>query len=373
MKNIDRLIFQTEAFDFSEQSEKLFNLAMLESFGHHYNYSGLYRKVCQKQGVKPFSVTHYKEIPYTFVSSLKSHKFITGEEKDVEISLSSSGTGGKKTFIYLDMKSLQRIERIVHNIFGALGMVSDYATNYICFTYDPEIAGDVGTAFSDKMLTGLTGEGEVFYTMKYSEKEKDFLLDTDLTIKKLREYCNMPIPLRILGFPAHLYFTLQQYYDQGGRQLNMPEGSFIITGGGWKNHTGQEIPKEEFKKMLSDMLGIPVQNIRDHYGMVEHGIPYVDCEHGNMHVPSYSRCHTFDPVTGEIHDKDHEGLLMLFSPYCNSYPSISLISTDKVVIRDDCPCGRGKYIDLKGRAGKKKHKGCALVALDKLRGQIDSK
>jgi hypothetical protein len=104
--------------------------------------------------------------------------------------------------------------------------------------------------------------------------------------------------------------------------------------------------------------------------MVEHGIPYVDCEYGHLHVPIYSRAHVFDPLTYEIKDYDEEGLLTLFTPYINSYPSISLLTTDKAVVKNDCPCGRGPYIDLKGRAGKVKHKGCAIVALDKLKKQI---
>ena len=31
--------------------------------------------------------------------------------------------------------------------------------------------------------------------------------------------------------------------------------------------------------------------------MVEHGIPYVDCEHSGHHVPIYSRAMAVDPET----------------------------------------------------------------------------
>ncbi|PLX16758.1 MAG: hypothetical protein C0601_09785 [Candidatus Muiribacterium halophilum] len=224
------------------------------------------------------------------------------------------------------------------------------------------------------MLTSLAGPAEVFYTMKYNAEKDDFELDVEGTIEKLIEFSkDKDTPLRILGFPAHLYFTLQEYYKKGNPQLKFDERSFVITGGGWKNHTGKEIPKNEFKKLLSDMLGLPLENIRDHFGMVEHGIPYVDCEHGNLHAPVYSKVFSVDPKNLNINKKGEEGILALYSPYINSYPSLAVLSTDKAVIRDDCPCGRGDYIDLIGRAGKKKHKGCAIVALDKLRGQIDNK
>ena len=365
MSNIDRIIFDTDGFDFSKEKEIIFNSAMIESFNHHYNFSPLYKKLCNSESVKPWNITDYKNIPYTFVTVLKTHKFITGEEKDIIISLSSSGTGGKKTFIYLDQRSLDRIEHIVHKIFGDLGMCNNIKTNYICFTYDPEIAGDVGTAFSDKMLTGLTGIGEVFYTMKYNDNIKDFELAIDETIQKFLEFETYKAPVRILGFPAHLYFTLLEFKKRIGRNIRLPEGSFVITGGGWKNHTGKEIRKDEFKKILAEGLGISTECIRDHFGMVEHGIPYVDCEYGNLHIPSYSRCFAYDPVSQKILPNGKEGLLLLFSPYCSSYPAISLLSTDKVIIKEDCPCGRGPHIELIGRAGYKKHKGCAIVALEK--------
>ncbi|MCK9225590.1 MAG: hypothetical protein M0R46_00150 [Candidatus Muirbacterium halophilum] len=370
MSNIHKLIFQKEAFDFNKGSELIFNSAMIESFNHHFNFAPLYRKICNDKDIKPWNITDYKNIPYTFVTVLKSYKFITGDEKDILIKLSSSGTGGKKTFIYLDQKSLERIEHIVHKIFKAFGMVDSKKTNYICFTYDPEIAGDVGTAFSDKMLTGLTDIGEVFYTMKYNKNIDDFELDLDSTIDKFLKFEQLKMPVRILGFPAHLYFSLIEFKKRMNRDIQLPEGSFVITGGGWKNHTGKEIKKQEFKKLLAQGLGIKVENIRDHFGMVEHGIPYVDCEYGNMHIPSYSRCFAYNPVSNKVLPHGNEGLLMLFSPYCNSYPSISLLSTDKVVIREDCPCGRGPYIDLIGRAGYKKHKGCAIVALEKLSERV---
>jgi len=364
---INKLIFETGAFDFSDDTEKLFNNAMLQCFNYHYNNSEMYKKICDSRNINPDIVKKYIDIPDVFVTVLKTWEFITGSKENVKLTLSSSGTGGQKSFIYLDEKSLVNIQKIVKEIFSSLGMADTRVTNYVCFTYDPEVASDVGTAFSDKMLTSLTGVGEVFYTMQFDKTKNDFVLDIDKTIEKLDKFSKMSNPVRILGFPAHLYFSLLEYKKRYNKTLNLTEGSFVITGGGWKNHAGEEIPKAEFKNILSQMLGISVQNIRDHFGMVEHGIPYVDCEYGNLHIPVYSRAHTFNPYNESIQNYENEGLLMLFSPYVNSYPSISLLTTDKAAIREHCPCGRGPYIDLIGRAGLNKHKGCAIAAIEKLK------
>ncbi|MGM0608128.1 MAG: hypothetical protein ACQESP_06895 [Candidatus Muiribacteriota bacterium] len=372
MNLIDKYILESKPFDFDHKNEEYFNKVMVESFKHHYQNSSLYKKLCKFKKISPDKINQYTEIPEIFVSALKKWEFITGSKKNVEITLSSSGTGGQKSRIFLDGKSLYRIEHIVRSIFDNMGMVTNQKNNYICFTYDPEVAHDVGTAFSDKMLTGLTGKGEVFYTMKFNKNINDFELDLNQTIKVFEKFEQQKNPLRILGFPAHLYFALCHFEKKFKRKLSLPKNSFVITGGGWKNHSGKEIPKNEFKKMLSEKLGISVENIRDHYGMVEHGIPYVDCEYGHMHVPSYSRLHTYDIYKNEINKFDKEGLLTLYTPYINSYPSIALLSSDRAIVRKDCKCGRGPWLDLKGRAGIKQHKGCAIAAIDKLRRQLDS-
>ena len=119
---------------------------------------------------------------------------------------------------------------------------------------------------------------------------------------------------------------------------------------------------------LSTRAKIPQQNVRDLFGMVEHGIPYVDCEHGNLHVPIYARARVLDPESLKSLEDGEVGLLHLMTPYLSSYPSISLLTTDKAVIDNNCPCGRpGKTFKILGRAGLAKHKGCAIKALDLLK------
>jgi phenylacetate-coenzyme A ligase PaaK-like adenylate-forming protein len=133
-------------------------------------------------------------------------------------------------------------------------------------------------------------------------------------------------------------------------------------------HKDQEVTKDVFKKRVEQMLGMPGENIRDLFGMVEHGIPYVDCEHGRLHVPIYARVRAVDPETLEDLGVGKAGLLQLMTPYLSSYPSISLLTTDRAIIEQNCPCGRsGKTFRILGRAGLAKHKGCAITALDLLK------
>ncbi len=133
-------------------------------------------------------------------------------------------------------------------------------------------------------------------------------------------------------------------------------------------HKDQEVTKEIFKDRVEKVLGMPGQNIRDLFGMVEHGIPYVDCEHGRLHVPIYARVRAVDPETLQDLGIGRPGLMHLMTPYLSSYPSISLLATDIGIVEDKCPCGRpGHTFRVVGRAGLAKHKGCAITALELLK------
>ncbi len=358
-----------EAFSHGEKADRLFGESMLEALQWHLQRCTDFRAFMRESGL-PQNLNEIapEDIPPLLVTIFKEFRLASVSDSQVKIELTSSGTGGRKSAIILDNRSYRRIQKIVFNIFSSLGLVDlEQKVNYLCFTYDPKKAGSVGTAFSDKMLTGLTGRRSVFYAIRWSEDEQDFAFDLDATVKKLIEFDQRPEPVRILGFPAYLWQVCNRL-EEKRKKLDFGDKSFIITGGGWKMHKDQEVTKEIFKQRVEKTLGIPGRNIRDLFGMVEHGIPYVDCECGRLHVPIYARVRVVDPETLTDLGTGKPGLLHLMTPYLSSYPSISLLTTDVAIIETDCPCGRpGKTFKVIGRAGLAKHKGCAITALELLK------
>ena len=148
-----------------------------------------------------------------------------------------------------------------------------------------------------------------------------------------------------------------------GLKAKVHPDSFVIAGGGWKNHAGKPMTQKEFAAELERRLGLPRTNVRDLYGMVEHGIPYCSCPEGHHHVPSFARVAVRHPVTMERLPYGEEGLLQLIAPWNVAQPHCSVLSTDLVTVREGCPCGMpGEYIASIRRGGNTKHKGCALAA-----------
>jgi phenylacetate-coenzyme A ligase PaaK-like adenylate-forming protein len=115
----------------------------------------------------------------------------------------------------------------------------------------------------------------------------------------------------------------------------------VLTGGGWKNHKGEIIGRQEFARFIERISGIPARNVRDLFGLSEHGVGYVDCEAGRLHVPVYAHAVTRDVYTLELQPPGRLGMLQLFSPILRTVPTLSLLTTDQVVLDDrPCACGR---------------------------------
>ncbi len=365
----DQLIGGKRGLLVTNRDRAVFLRAMKEAFAHHYLGSQGFRALCHRRGFLPQDLRRQEqlpEIPYFFVTVLKYHRFLSVPEDRIRLTLTSSGTSGQKSAIYLDGKTLTRINRIVRHIYGDLGMVNRRRTSYLCFTYDPKVADDLGTAFSDELLTGLTRVHHVCYAIRWNGN--DWYVDHETVAESLERYQQAGKPLRVLGFPAHAWEVLGQLVEQRGRPYSFGPLSYVITGGGWKTYSGEEIPKPLFRQKLGEWLGIPPQNVRDLYGMVEHGVPYCECEYGRMHVPRYSQVYVRDPETLELLPDGEKGIFQFLTPYLHSFPAISLLNTDVGHLEPDCPCQRrSKVLVLAGRGGVTKHKGCAIAALEVLR------
>lgn len=296
---VDRLINYPGAFIIDKKADSLFLEAMQSSVKHHYNNNNKFRNYFIVNNFTPEKLKTFSDLekmPFISVNVFKREKLISVNEKNIKLTLTSSGTTGLKSAIYLDKLSLERIEKIVFNVFSSFGMTDrKNPCNYLMFTYDTKYASDVGTAWSDELLSGLTAIKSMEFVLKFDSEKKDFYPDFEGSFNYLLNISKENLPLRILGFPAYLYEFYIKFKNK--KKFSFPKNSFVITGGGWKTLKDREIPKNEFRKEISRWLGIPSENIRDLLGMVEHGVPYVECENGNFHIPAYSRVFARDPIS----------------------------------------------------------------------------
>lgn len=358
-------LLNSNPFDFSLESKKLFLTSFKENALFHYNHHLFTKKLWDKFNFHPSELIceeDLNKVPGTMVHLFKEHEFCSVPKEQLALVLTSSGTGGQKSRQFLDEQSLTNVKKLALNIHRSLGMASEKDYNYLCFTYDPRVANDLGTAFTDELLTNFTGKREVYYAIEWNDSLGDFKLNEQGVIETLERFSKSTVPTRILGFPALLFEIIQKY----NLKFNLGPDSWLQTGGGWKGKSDKEISKFEFRNFINDKLGIPLENQRDLFGMVEHGIPYVDCDKGNLHIPNYARVFVRSPFDLSLKNKGEKGLLHFLCSYNFSYPAPSLLTTDYGRIGTcDCRLG-GDILILEGRAGVSKHKGCALKALEVL-------
>lgn len=359
-------LLESDPFEFSARTSELFLESFRQVARKHYDGNRVFRAFWAAAALLPEDVrteNDLERVPPIMVHLFKERELRSVPPSEVVLRLTSSGTGGQKSQMFLNQGSLDRVKKLAYDIHARLGMVSDEQVNYLCFTYDPRVASDLGTAFTDELLTSFTGRKSVYYALQWNEQKRDFVFNSQGVADTLKRFEREGAPVRLLGFPGFLYKAIKDH----DLELKLAPGSWIQTGGGWKTLSDEEIPKPEFRGFLSRRLGIAEENIRDMFGMVEHGIPYIDCRKGKLHVPNFARVFVREAESLKLLPEGETGLLQFICTYNDSYPSMSLLTTDWGSL-GRCDCGlEGQTLEVLGRAGVVKHKGCAMKAAELLK------
>ncbi|WP_346888882.1 acyl-protein synthetase LuxE [Clostridium sp. UBA1056] len=362
--NMDKLCNYKNAFDFSKDTEKLFLNAITEDYNFQLENQPYINHLCKKRGFYLSDISTVEDvfkIPSLFVGTMKINSFCNFMEEDIKLTLTSSGTNGQKTQLFLDKTSLDRLDALSKNTFESIGFNSKIPVHYFLFSYDIKNAENVGTSWSDEQILSLAPALSINWMIEWDNEKNEFYFDSekwaDIFVKLSSE-----APVRLLGFPSFMYKMIEDIKVKY-KKITVHEDSFIIAGGGWKNHLGKSMTLKEFMNYVESNIGLKHENIRDTYGMAEHGVPYCSCSKGHLHAPIYSRIAAVDPISLKKKDYGEEGLLQLITPYNAAQPSLSILSTDLAIIEKDCPCGlKGDYISHIRRGGISKHKGCAIAA-----------
>jgi len=365
---LDALFALPDALAYGPEVARLFLGAMQEALAHHYADSDVYRGLCDLVGFRPAdlrSVDDLPRVPWLLVDVFKRYDLLSVPREQIATTFTSSGTSGQKSHISIDQASWDRQTAMRRNIMASLGLISSDPVNYLCFSYDEQTGGQRGAAYTHTIYTTFAPAHEIHWAIHLGADGQP-VFDAQECAAILRRYARQPYPLRITGFPAFAWHTLAAL-KESGPPLHFDPTSLVIHGGGWKTMQGESVPPDVYTATLQEWLGIPTSRVRDVYGFVEHGVPYITCERGSFHIPIYARAYTREPGTERLLPPGETGLLQVLSPYNWAQPALSILATDYARIAEGCGCGRRPpYLVLEGRAGVRKHQGCALTASELL-------
>jgi phenylacetate-coenzyme A ligase PaaK-like adenylate-forming protein len=309
-------------------------------------------------------------LPMVPANFFKLHEVVSVPRSAISLHLTSSGTTGQKSQMFFDNWSIKSAQRMVDWIFAHYGWITPAdPANYLLYSYQTEADSKLGTAFTDHYLCKYAPIRDVFTALRLTG-EGGHEFDCFGTIAALEKFAASGLPVRIFGFPAFLYFTLDRLEKLGIAPMKLHPESLVFLGGGWKGHADKAIEKNDLYARVTRQLGIPDERLRDGFGSVEHCIPYIECRNHQFHIPVWSRVFIRDVRTFEPLSIGERGFLNLVSPYITSVPAHSVLMGDLASLHEAAECGCGlttPYFVVHGRAGTSKNKSCAVAAAEMLR------
>lgn len=309
-------------------------------------------------------------LPLIHANFFKAHEARSVPFQQVVAHLTSSGTTGQKSQMFFDAWSIGSVTRMAAFVLDHYGFITpDQPNNYLNFSYEPIEGLKLGTAFTNKFLCDFAPIRSRAYALRAVGTEHVF--DSFGTVEALLRYAEEDVPVRMIGFPSFLWFTLERMRAMGVPPLRLREDSFVYLGGGWKGHAGRQISKNELYDRVEEQLGIPHHRVRDSYGALEHGVTYAECERHRLHAPVWSRIFARCVETLRPLQHGEQGYLHAVSPFMTSAPVHSVLMGDLVTVYPGSACGCGletSWFEIHGRAGTSTNRSCAVAAAELMEG-----
>ncbi len=363
------------AYASDDQHNTLFVEAMRELTAWHIQRSPWYREFTRRNGVAVQQLQTLDDIlalPPVHANFFKAHEIRSIPLSQVIAHMTSSGTTGQKSQMFFDEFTLGGARAMVDRIMHERGFISTEPAHYLVNAYEPYAGFKVGTSNTNQFLMSYAPVAEQFWTLRHVGHERhDF--DPFGAIRALQAWATGETPVRIIGFPAFLHFTLERMRDMGVPPLRLPPGSWVVFGGGWKGHADKAISRQDLANHIHAQLGIDQTQIVETFGAVEHSIPYVNCVRHRLHQPSWSRVVVRDVKTLQPVPDGTPGFLSFMSPYITSAPAHSVVMGDLAIRHPagscDCQAHATPWFEVLGRAGVSTNRSCAAAAAELLEGR----
>lgn len=368
---VDALCALDSPYHEDSDSQRLFDEAMREIVAFHVMNTPGYRQWLARHNIPAdaANIDSWSQLPPIFADYFKQNLPI-GRSGEDALELTSSGTSGQKSRMRYDARSIGAAQGMVDRIFRHYGWETpDAPCNYLLLSYEPADIITLGTSFTDQFLCKYAPVKRAVYALRHTGSGHEF--DPFGVIRTLQEFAEEGLPVRILGFPAFMWFILERMREMQLPPLQLHHQSLAFFGGGWKTHADREIPKSAFYARLTQQLGIPDSRCRDGYGSVEHCVPYIECAHHHFHIPVYSRAWIRDTASLAVKDYGQRGFIQFVSPYITSCPAHSVVMSDLAQLHraEECGCGvTTDWFELLGRASHSKARSCALAASELIKG-----
>lgn len=321
---------------------------------HHYHKCEKYKIIIKNLKINLNKLSSLEDFPMIPARSFKNFDLMSVPKHKVVKKLTSSGTSGKLSKIYLDKENVKNQTRVLENI----------TSKILGKKRMPMLIIDQKPNLSDRST--FNARSAAIYGFSIFGKNHIFLLNkkNNIDYKILNSFLNKygHDNFFIFGFTSLVYQNLFKKLKTKHIHSNFKNG-ILLHGGGWKKMEKIGVSNNIFKQRL--FKKIKLKNVYNYYGLVEQtGSIFIECKVSGNFVPSVFSDVLIRDKKLNLAKKGEKGLVQLLSLLPTSYPGHNILTEDigKIVSEGNCKCGlQGKHFKLYGRAKEAEVRGCSDV------------
>jgi hypothetical protein len=354
-----------------QERERMLLPQLVELTNAHRRNCPPYGSLLDALNVPPdLAVERVEELPWLPVRLFKQHVLKSVGNAEVFRVLTSSGTTGEPSRIYLDRRTAavqaEALARTLRVVLGSARLPMLIADSRAVLPGRSDslrpatVESSAGSSRVMRSRPPLSARGAAVLGMMTYGRDYTFLLGTDgkADTQTLRAFLRShgKQPFLIFGF-THLVWT--QLAEVARRERFDLSSATLLHTGGWKKLSDQAVSNEDFRNGLAET---GIRKIHNYYGMVEAtGVIFVEGSRvPGLYCPEFADVIVRDPTDWSPAPVGVPGVLEVVSGLPYSYPGHVLLTEDIGVIHGiddgDWP---GKRFSVLGRLPRAEARGCS--------------
>lgn len=346
--------------DSNQWDDALFSERAARLFAYQFEHNDAYRAYCQRRGVRPQDVTHYRQIPEVPTDVFKVVSLSTTPNPAVHFKTSGT-TQGQRGVHW--MGDTDVYEASVFEPFRRYGLAALDPQRASVVLLHPH-RDDLPHSSLSFMLTAfeqrLFAQGPVTYAVKLEGQE--WVWAFEAFVDHLDDAQRQGRPVCILG-TAFGWMTILDHLTQS---WVLPPGSMVMETGGFKGRS-REVSKQALYALFQQRLGVPATHCISEYSMTELSAQaYSDnlrawstqgdaltLQARRFETPPWARVEAVDPQTMQTLKPNQRGLLRWYD--LSNIWSVGTIQTSDVGVVNE----RAGF-EVIGRAQGAQLRGCSM-------------
>ncbi|WP_229397923.1 LuxE/PaaK family acyltransferase [Micromonospora okii] len=323
---------------------------LVELTEHHRARSPEYARLLAALGHPPGRrYDRLADLPWLPVRLFKHHVLKSIPDDEVFKVLTSSGTTGDVSRIFLDREAAGLQQKMLSATLGAVTGPKRL----------PMLLVDTRALFKNRASFSARGAG-VLGLMNFG-RDHTFVLDEQERPdpEAVRAFLDRhgDRPFLIFGFTFMTWLYLYELAREHSFDLS---NGILIHSGGWKKLVDRAVDNAEFRRRLTADTGL--RRIHNFYGMVEQiGTTFLEGpDGGGLYCPDFADVIVRDPRTWAEVPAGTPGVVQVVSTMPRSYPGHLLLTEDRGVVRGvDDGAWPGKRFEILGRLPRAEARGCS--------------